>query len=441
MLRLRQEDQSSFSPDAASPFKEATIASFLECAITSSLTTNESRGFIRAWQGVASLRNASGDNLADLLPPGQTISSLKDTVSIVATPDVGWILSCLAEVVSKPSDLDSSDSTLINFDKCRSVWNLIDSAMRFRPFDPTTMELANVRLKTLQHQLSRFVWDQRAMREDAAQEASSSPLPSSNRSRSYRPLTLHLGAQQDKKRNDRMAFDLIESELRPSHHNNARAALEGTGQPSQGSSSRSTASKLLSSNASSSQPAAPLVPPTQAEKKTRRMTALFRGAVRPMGLMTEKVEKEKVEVPSRSYGELLALTPLHKPGLVAGCAGAHVAVWGNSQRSYVFHLTSQEGHKYLLQAPSQGEMVEWCSHIEKMAKELTVTSKKNDGKKSSSNQKGKVVVQPLYGVDLQVLVEREGRDIPVGLERMLAEVEARGESLFYLLIFRRSRFA
>lgn len=357
----------------------------------------------------------------DLLPPAQNVAGLKESISSVSTPDVGWILSCLAEAVTRPSDLDSSDSTLINFDRCRSIWNIIDSSMGIRPFDPSTMEVADVRLKTLQHSLNRWGWDQRAMMEDAAQEAANpSPLPNANRGRSYRPLISVSGAQQEKQRNDRLALEIIEAELRPSHHSNARSALEGSGHSSHHS-ARSAATKLLSS--STSPPAAPATaPPTQAEKRTRRMTALFRGAVRPMGLMTEKVEK--VETPSRSYGELLSLTPLQKPGLVAGCAGAHVAVWSNSQRSYVFHLTSQEGAKYLLQAPSQSEMVEWCSQIERMAKEMTFINKRNDGKKSSSRR---IVAQPLYGVDLNVLVERELRDIPVGVERMLAEVEARGE--------------
>jgi hypothetical protein len=36
-------------------------------------------------------------------------------------------------------------------------------------------------------------------------------------------------------------------------------------------------------------------------------------------------------------------------------------------------------------------------------------------------------VMPLYSIPIMTLAERDGRSVPLGLERMLAEVEARGK--------------
>lgn len=362
MARLRLGENIASDRDGAQvPFRQATIASFVESAIVGSLTSSESRLFARAWQGVAASRNGSGERLVDLLMPILTPSS-KEAAMGISSPDIGWILERLAEAVSRLSDGPDSEH-LINFEKYRTVWSLIDSSTHVFPaqVEPALVENAGARLKFMQQALGKVVWDRRLFKEDANHELTSAPfLPLPSKSRSgFKPLAATALAQQDKMRRDRQALEVL---LQPDPTSRLSHQLEVV-DPAYGAAGNPSA-----------------VAPDKSATRGRRMTALFRGAVRPMGLMAEKHE-----VAARSIAELLALTPTQKASFVAGCAGAHVAVWNNSQRSYVFHLTSEEGGKYLLQAPQQGEMAEWFAHIERAAKEHPAT-KASDGRKGNKGR-------------------------------------------------------
>ncbi|PWN49057.1 hypothetical protein IE53DRAFT_165967 [Violaceomyces palustris] len=410
MLRLRTEDPSPTPVDGPAPFRECTIASFVECAIVGSLTSYESRYFLRAWQGVASSRRGTGDSLSDLFPI-DVPSSFRNAASAPCTPDVGWILTCLAEATTRaPSCIIEGMQPLLNFEKRKTIWTIVDSSVRVRPpgSSPSLVELAGARLKFMQAALGSTSWDRRAFREDAASEAATAPtlgqnttVRFNNSSKALPGLAWH---QHEKTKRERAALEYLELlRSRPS----AKDTVTSLG--------------LSSSNSASSQSSSTAIqtPQDKATIRSRRMTALFRGGLRPIGLMSEKAE-----TPTHTVEELLRLTTLGKPGLVAGCGGAQVAAWPNSQRPYVFHLTSEEGAKYLIQAPTQGELADWFAHIDRASKERP--ARRPFEIKKGSSSKGKPIVAPLYGVSLPLLVEREGRDVPIAIERMFAEVEARG---------------
>ncbi|KAN0060940.1 hypothetical protein ACQY0O_006674 [Thecaphora frezii] len=419
MSRLRSDDSSSFSQEGSTPFREATIASFVESAILGSLTSSESRIFLRAWQGVALDRGSTGDSLADLFP-AEITPPLRTAALASGTPDIGWILTCLAEATTRAAlPPDSVEANLVDFEQRRTIWGIIEGAVRIRPpcNTPSLIDLAGARLKAMQSALSCVTWDRRAFREDAAREASQAPplgpQSSLRQSSSGKALPGLSRQQQEKLRRDRAGLIALDSMAsRPS------IAARLSSVPTANERSPSPSAYIAPAPATSSAASAP---PDKATIRARRMTALFRGAVRP--LIPEKAEPH----PARTVEELMRMTPTQKPSLVAGLGGAQLAPWNNSQRSFVLHLTSEEGAKYLLQAPNQSEMNQWYTHISRIAKERAPRRpvELRKGGLGKSNTHGSIAA-PLYGIPLPAIVEREGSAVPMAIEKMFAEIEARG---------------
>lgn len=167
------------------------------------------------------------------------------------------------------------------------------------------------------------------------------------------------------------------------------------------------------------------------ERKARRMTALFRGAV-PRSLMSSSATPSEGIV--RSFGELISLVPAHKPSSTVLCGSSRVSAWRNNQRSFVFNLSPPDGGHVLLQAHSAAEAHAWIQAIERASKEFAhaipsgadMIKKGSAGGQSSVAKPANAPVVSLYGTDIKVLAEHEGRSVPVGLARMLEEVEKRG---------------
>ncbi|SNX82548.1 related to BEM2 - GTPase-activating protein [Melanopsichium pennsylvanicum] len=433
MLRLRGDDVASSThaqngnsnniADTSLPFREPTIGSFVESAIVNTLGSSESRIFLRAWQGVAAARGAKGDGLDDMMPI-QLASDLRSATEQSGTPDIGWILACLAEVATKAPSVHASaaDVELVDFEKRRTMWAIIDGAVRVRPACsvPDLVDLAGARLRLMQSALARVIWDRRAFREDAANEMRNAPparfdarLRLAGPSKALPGLSKQ---QQEKLRRDRAALEMLNSlPLRPSISSRVSSMPSSTGRASAFNTHSSSTTPISFENVAALQTA----PPDKATIRARRMTALFKGAVRPL------ISLDKPDAPAKSVSELMRLTPLQKPSIIAGLGGARVSVWINSQRSFIFHLTSQEGAKYLLQAVNAAELVEWIGHIERASKEYAVL-RPMDARKAAVLTKTKSAPAPLYGRPLIELVEREGHSVPTAVERMFAEIEARG---------------
>lgn len=479
MANTRVEEQSSTPLSPSFPFKEATIASFVESAIVGSLGSPESRYHLRAWQGVAAARNAAGDKLADLFPPQSTWNSIKDsattTTGALCALDIGWLLECLAQASTRSSE--AAPHPLVDFEKYRTIYTLIDASLQFKSqmsaVATVAPEVANARLTEMQRALRSVAWDRRAFKEEASQEAATaSPLPANAKARAmYRPLTGLLGQQQDKQQRDRRAYEVLVKQLQQQQQQQGQQQQQQQQFQTAATSPSLQAPSSSNPSSSASSSSGLRVPGTDAssmgnkggEKKTRRMTALFRGAVRPMGGLMSFDRPSAPVGDSTDAGasasragvapmEMLQLTPTQKPALIIPCGAARVSVWQNSQRSYCFHLSSmQNGQHVLLQAPSQADVSEWFSQIERAAKEyagemLSKPMDKRSAEKAekaaaaaaaaaaaSASGKGRPTV-PLYGTDIKVLVEHERREVPLGLVRMLQEVEARGEWTLFVLV-------
>ncbi len=433
MLKLRGDETTATAnaqagnagpiADTSLPFREPTIGSFVESAIVNTLGSSESRIFLRAWQGVAAARGGRGDGIDDLMPK-QIDADLRSAVDMAGTPDIGWILACLAEAATRAPSVptSTSDVELIDFEKRRTMWALIDGAVRVRPACtlPDLVDLAGARLRLMQSALTRVIWDRRAFREDAAKEMRNAPPVRSDAK--LRPTTSSKALsglskqQQEKLRRDRAALELLKSlPLAPP------ISSRVSSMPSSRARASNVSSTAFPSMPQSSDKAAMVQapPPDKATIRARRMTALFKGAVRPL------ISLDKPNESSKPTAELMRLTPLQKPSLVAGLGGARVSVWNNAQRSFVFHLTSQEGAKYLLQTTNAADLAEWISQIERASKEYAAPQLL-DARKGGVPSKTRAGPAPLYARPLAELAEREGHSVPTAVERMFAEVEARG---------------
>ena len=430
MINSRLDDSSSTPAEPNGVFKEPTVASFVECLIVGSLTSSESRLFTRAWQGVAASRKGRCDNLTSLYPSGSLAESYRESTLKSCTPDIGWILKMVAEALARASMDTQGDSMLVDFEKFRTAWTIIESSLAYKgkagSGEVDQVELAGARLTAMQSALRSVTWERRAFKEDAAQEATNAPplaVSASSIMRGTRPLTEITTAQQDKHRRDRRALEMIEHAQQAKRHQQAPLAPSSVSQQPQ---SRSLSSPPQGAQTSGQ---TPTLGASLNEKKTRRMTALFRGAVRPMGLIGSSSEKTNStgDQISHSVAELLTLTPTQKASVVLSCGSSQVNAWYNGQRSFVFHLSAVDGGHTLLQATSQRELTEWCDAIEKASNEYALPPPAGLGAegKGRAAKKG-VPPVPLYGTDIKLLMEHEKGAVPLGLLRMLEEVESRG---------------
>ncbi|CEH15012.1 Chimaerin and related Rho GTPase activating proteins [Ceraceosorus bombacis] len=408
MSRVRSEDTVNTSFAAPGPFKETTVTSFVESVIVGALTASESRIFQRAWHGVAASREATGETFEGLFPPARVASAYSGATNAQSTPDVGWILKSLAETVTRQSEHIHANSALLDFDKSRTIYNLIESSLRIRPveIEAKVIEIASARLNAMQAALRKVGWDRRAFKDDAAQESAGAPaLPA--KFKPTKPLVALTSEQQEKQRRDRMAYEiLLHVAKEPVRISSPQAAPM---RPSLSVGNTPQPGLHVGGTPASATATAPI------EKRARRMTALFRGAIRPSA--------DKADTPQRTAAQLLELTPTMKHAVIIGAASAQASLWSNNQRSFVFHLSSPESGNHVLQAPSQMETVEWLREIQKAASQYAAP-RSGDPSKSAA-LKGKAVM-PLYNIDLMTLAARDKRSVPLGLERMLAEVEARG---------------
>ncbi|CAO1632545.1 unnamed protein product [Parajaminaea phylloscopi] len=443
MLNARADDTFSTTWPSAEPFREATIGSFVENVIVSSLTAPESRTFVRAWQGACHARGGTGEGFEDLVPRKTSLPALNQAALGTATPDVSWVLRCLAQAVSRKSPTAQADSTFVDFSRCQLVFDLIESTLNMRrktaPAEANDADLTATRLPRMQEKLRKVQWDSRAFRDDAAQEAATAPpLPRGTTWRAHKPLQAVIARQNDKLQRDRHAYDSLKTALDAAKVTATRSPMIVAHEPGAGRASTSSvpqftnAGGLLGSGSTGGLVAS-------SEKKSRRMTSLWRGATRfggggggggGGGVTGDKVNAMGDASP-KSYQELLAATPTsQKPSLVISLAAADVKIWKNLQRSFTFHISSHDGQRVLLQASSPLEFADWLSQIDQAVREAPSRTSVNEGRRFGAGGprglKSSAPFTPFFGLDLPTLVEREGRPVPLALSRILAEIEARG---------------
>ena len=92
------------------------IRSFVESVLVAAILSVESRTYHRAWQSLATARGTTCDSVSALLTKSTgTPHATKDPL----TPDMGWLLERMVEIISLADVVEQDGLSLVNLDKRR----------------------------------------------------------------------------------------------------------------------------------------------------------------------------------------------------------------------------------------------------------------------------------------------------------------------------------
>ena len=139
-------------------------------------------------------------------------------------------------------------------------------------------------------------------------------------------------------------------------------------------------------------------------------------------------------------------TPTSKPYLVLSLSEVEVHHYDNSQRSFVFELTTEDGQRSLLQASSKDQLDSWTDNFHRAGTEiahrratlLAQTPLAEEPEPVVHEAKPVATLAPsgpvnkgsttLFGVSLWEIIQREGTPLPRFVDAVLSAVEGRGLS-------------
>ncbi|KAG5636991.1 hypothetical protein H0H81_006167 [Sphagnurus paluster] len=403
--------------------EQPCVRSFVEAVTTSAILSVESRMHYRAWQNVAVARGVQCDSLATLLARPSTKSvSFQDTL----TPDMGWLMERMLEVIATPDTVESvaqDNQNLVNFDKRRHLCNLIDKApglpaLRRRVQPEELNRRGFERLNNVEKDVSLIKFDHRGIKEDAAREASQPSMGTSSGRKMSRPFQKLVTAQMEKNRRDKNLRTRMQKEkLYEQTRNEKRDELLNRAMR-------------------------PRKPTVQKQHRSKKSMSAFLHFMRPISsafgadiTSSPTIKKTAAE---------LDFTPSSKPSLVLSLVDARVAQFINNERSFTFQLDTEDGGHYLLQAINKRDMVKWIetiSRVAKMAAKRRLTYLGSSPKPQLADHIHSHPIVPsrdpkaVFGVELEFLLQREAGNHPVDpgaipsvVEQCLREVESRGLS-------------
>ncbi|CAG8774184.1 14813_t:CDS:1, partial [Acaulospora morrowiae] len=108
-----------------------SVPSFVESAIVSALISPESRLFTRAWSEVTISRHGSIESLKSILQNGLT-KTYPTSSNPAIVPCIGWLFERMLEICCNIPDMSFESEKLINYDKRRYVYNLIQIFVRLQ---------------------------------------------------------------------------------------------------------------------------------------------------------------------------------------------------------------------------------------------------------------------------------------------------------------------
>ncbi|KAF8589464.1 hypothetical protein K439DRAFT_1383314 [Ramaria rubella] len=399
---------------------QRSVRSFVETAIIAAIVSPESRLFSFAWLSVAAARGTTADSVGALLsgPVVQSVSN-KDRLTI----DMGWLLERLLEVISVPNIIDSDREALnlINYDKRRHLSDLVSTAIFLPPRsrkDHGELDRIDLdRLNNMHREVTGPPFDTRALRDDAYHESFNVPLSIPHTKKNQRPFLRLVQAQQEKCKRDKYLRERVLREKKAEQQRTDKREDD--------------LNRAMRPNSQS----------IKHQRSRRTMSSAFFNLMRPLSSAFSSTDNLYVPNQKRTAAEL-DFQPSGKPTLVISLVGATVVTFNNDVRLYTFHLTTEDGGLYLLQAATRSAFNAWLTAISQTAKSSTakrLTYIANPPKPQLSDhiqlpsQTSLRHPTAVFGVELDFLLQREagGRVPPPGavphvLEQCLSEIEARG---------------
>ncbi|KDQ11994.1 hypothetical protein BOTBODRAFT_176768 [Botryobasidium botryosum FD-172 SS1] len=415
-LRAPNSDVSSPVGSYATP-----IRSFVEAVISSALCSPESRIFTRAWQDVAATRGVSAESFSTLFskrfvdPP----STKRDL-----TVDAGWLIERMLEIITLPDTYNSipDGHILLNFDKRRYLANLVANVPGLAPGRRPPSEADRIDIDRMSNMLREFTqssFDLRALRDEASRETYAIPSPHGSK-RIQRPFQALVSAQLEKLKRDKLTYDRLnrEKRLEQMRSDKRESDLNKAMQPKKSSGAH------------------------KHDRSKRSMSAFFR-VVRPLSTAFSSSDKLNTYPLHQRTASELDFKPGSKPSHVLNLADARISSYANHQRSFTFQVQTEDGANYLLQTISHAELTSWMKSVIQVAqasakKRLTYLGNKPqfadlEHLGSSSQAKGAHTNSAVYGVDPELLMQREygygeiqPGTVPNVIERFITEIETRG---------------
>ncbi|VDC02682.1 unnamed protein product [Peniophora sp. CBMAI 1063] len=406
------------------PGERRVVRSFAEHVLTAAVLAPESRAHARAWVNVAAGRGVVLDTLTSVL-----VRDVDEADGPPLTTDVGWLLERVLEVLSLPDTFEAVTETgrVINFDKRRHLCNLIvdtqSPTSRRREISRHDLE----RLSIIEREYGDASLDMRLIRDDAAREAANAPP---TRNRGPRPFQRLVTQQLDKNKRDRLLRDRLTRERRAEQARADRRELD-QGVPAP----RERRGHGLAHHHG---------PAQQKQRRNKSGSAtFFQQLMRPissaLSLDVVSASGEHAYV-GRTAAEL-DFEPSGKPALALNVADARAAAAVRADRSYCFTLDTEDGARFLLQAPSRREMDRWVRVLGQVGRAAAQRRLTYLGSEPKSRIEDHIHDRPaagargpdaVFGVPLEALLRREYPSgppegaVPVFIERCIQEVERRG---------------
>lgn len=383
------------------------IPSFVESAIAAALVRPESRIFAAAWGFAVEYNGGSGalvETLEQVIP--KSVGLLSNNLPM--TPCVGWLIERMLEIVCYVPNMLVENNRLINFDKRRYVYNLINNFTNSCGYaalegEPQVDGEEEICLP------ANFDSDRRLLRDISNRENQT------HRNGKLKVFWKLSYQEQEKLRRDSKQRETIERQQR----DQVRALHRRQ----------------------------PTLAPESSKKGGKRLgvNTLFK-AVRPISMAltnswTPPTTTGRIVSP---HDLPLAKGMVHsrKPTATIDLLGVTgVSAPKSTRDRFMWKIRTDGGTGYLMQAPSEAEMDDWLKVIASIRgvaatdgaesiDGLTVVSQPRvalPGKNQSPSAEYITDIPIVFGIPLEELCKRDNVKVPVVVEALLAEIELRGK--------------
>jgi hypothetical protein len=405
------------------------VPSFIASAVATALVSPECRAFGWTWakvfehEGKPEAGKPFGyDTLSEFVHKKSATPDSGATRTL--TPCLGWVMERMLEIACYVPNMSLESTRLINFDKRRYIFNLIsnivpaaddidliDTLDQYLP--PTSFAF-----QLISSDLSTRRMDLRAIRDVAANEHDQSDLKSPKLFRSL------IADEQRKNRRDQRRRTEIEKQLRDHQKSRPLSVREAPSQPDLREAARSGRDAGRSKGA----------------------RGMLLRTIRPLSMAISSNFSEKPE-PRVIKPEELPATMSIAPGTRASqklsLGGAVVQTRSEVDKEFVFTVRTEEGQECWFQCVDARDAAGWVSLLTSISTSAKPRGVKRDDKPKETHEPVKVVkaadpgicfwmsLTVVFGVKLDVILDREGREVPWVVDKLINDIERRGMCCSY----------
>lgn len=192
-------------------------------------------------------------------------------------------------------------------------------------------------------------FDSRLLRDDAYYESLNVPSPTPHSKRNQRPFLKIIQAQQEKCKRDKYLRERLLREKKAEQYRTDKREDD--------------LNKAMQLRHPTSQS-------IKHQRSRRTMSSAFFHLMRPLSSAFSSTDNLYAPMQRKTAAEL-DFQPNGKPTLVISLVGATVSPFINNVRLYTFHLTTEDGGRYLLQAATRSALASWLTSISQTAKSST----------------------------------------------------------------------